>query len=58
MIVYPINDSPVGLDNIISDYEKMDLITANRLRLGRNNDRSAAAAMKASGNTLMAVDFY
>lgn len=35
-----INDLPLALGNIVSDFESMDLITPNRLRLGRNNDRS------------------
>ena len=35
-----INDLPIALGNIKSNYESMDLITPNRLRLGRNNARS------------------
>ena len=35
-----INDMPLALGNISSDFENMDLITPNRLRLGRNNNRS------------------
>ena len=35
-----INDLPIGLHNWSSDLENLDLITPNRLRLGRNNDRS------------------
>ena len=35
-----INDMPLALGNIISDFESMDLITPNRLRIGRNNARS------------------
>ena len=35
-----INDLPLGLGNITSDFESMDLLTPNRLRLGRNNSRS------------------
>ena len=30
----------MGLGNYVSDFEAMDLITPNRLRLGRNNERS------------------
>ena len=35
-----INNSPLALDNTTSGFESMDLITPNRLKLGRNNDRS------------------
>ena len=35
-----INDLPLALRNVCSDFEDMDLITPNRLKLGRNNDRS------------------
>ena len=45
-----INDLPIGLGNIISDHENMDLITPNWLRLGRNNDRSPAVTMEVTGN--------
>jgi hypothetical protein len=35
-----INDLPLSLGNNVSDFEAMDLITPNRLKLGRNNERS------------------
>ena len=50
MITNTINDVPIGFGNIITDYENMDLITPNRLLLGRNNDRSPAATMEVTGN--------
>ena len=50
MITNTVNDLPIGFGNIISDYENMDLITPNRLRLGINNDRSPAATMEVTGN--------
>ena len=50
MITNTINDLPIGFGNIITDYENMDLITPNRLLLGRNNDRSPAATMEVTGN--------
>ena len=40
-----INDLPLALGNVVSDFENMDLITPNRLRLGRNNDRSPVGPM-------------
>ena len=45
-----IKNLPTGFGNIISDYENMDLITPNRLLLGRNNDRSLAATIEVTGN--------
>ena len=33
---------------IVSDYESMDLITPNRLKLGRNNDRNPVGPLKLS----------
>ena len=41
-----INDLPLALGNIVSDFETMDLITPNRLKLGRNNDRSPSECVK------------
>ena len=35
-----INDLLLALGNIVGDFGQMDLITPNRLGLGRNNDRS------------------
>ena len=34
------NDMPLGLGNDVSDVESIDLITPNRLKIGRNNSRS------------------
>ena len=44
------NDLPIALGNIINDYENMDLITPNQLRLERNNDHSPAATMEVTDN--------
>ena len=35
-----INNLPLTIGNITGDLENLDLITPNRLQLGRNNDRS------------------
>ncbi len=40
-----INDMPLALGNKTSNFEMMDLITPNRLRLGRNNERSPIGCM-------------
>ena len=42
-IANTINDLPLALGNVIGDFEQMDLLTPNRLLLGRNNDRSPVA---------------
>ena len=34
-----INNIPLAIGNITGDLENLDLITPNRLQLGRNNDR-------------------
>ena len=49
VIANKINDLPIGLGNIISDYENIRLITPNRLRLGRNNDLSPVTTMEVTG---------
>ena len=40
-----INNMPIGLKNRITDLEQLDLITPNRLMLGRNNDRCGNAPL-------------
>ena len=45
-----IHDLPLALGNIVSDFENLDLITPNRLRLGRNNERSPVSPMEVIGN--------
>ena len=41
-IANSVNDLPLALHGVVADFETMDLITPNRLKLGRNNDRSPA----------------
>ena len=45
-----INDLPLALGNLTSDLETIDLITPNRLRLGRNNERSPVGPLFVTGN--------
>ena len=45
-----INDLPLALGNKVADLENMDLITPNRLKLGRNNDRSPVGAMNVTSD--------
>ena len=44
-IANSINNLPLSLGNISGDFEVMDLITPNRLLLGRNNERSPDGTM-------------
>lgn len=40
-----INNLPIAIRNEVSDFELMDLLTPNRLRLGRNNERNPVEDM-------------
>ena len=44
-----INDVPVAIGNETEDLENIDLITPNRLRLGRNNSRSPIGPLELTG---------
>ena len=48
IIANSINNLPLALGNIKGDFEAMDLITPNRLLLGRNNDRCPIGPMRAT----------
>ena len=45
-----INNLPIGLRSKVADLEEADLLTPNRLRLGRNNDRSPVGPMRVTSN--------
>ena len=49
-IANTINDLPLALGNIIADYENLDLLTPNRLKLGRNNNRSPIFPMEVTND--------
>ena len=40
-----INNLPLAIGNVTTDFETLDLITPNRLKLGRNNERSPVGSM-------------
>ena len=44
-----INDMPIGYNNYSSDLESLDLLTPNRLKLGRNNNRSPVGPLYVTG---------
>ncbi|XP_066913063.1 uncharacterized protein [Clytia hemisphaerica] len=46
-----INDLPLGIRDYDGDLQSLDIITPNRLRLGRNNDRSPTGEFRLSGNS-------
>ena len=46
-----INNLPIGLTHYNNSLENLDLITPNRLLLGRNNNRSPTAPLELSGDT-------
>ena len=54
-IANSINNRPLALGNITSDFECMDLLTPNRLLLGRNNDRSPAGKMVVTSDPLRII---
>ena len=45
-----INNLPLAIGNTTADFETMDLITPNRLRFGRNNDRGLVGSSEVSSN--------
>ena len=45
-----LNDLPILLGNYVSDFESMDLITPNKLKLGRNNERSPVGPYELSND--------
>ena len=49
-IANSINNLPLALGNIKGDFESMDLITPNRLLLGRNNSRSPVGSLSVEDN--------
>ena len=42
-----INNLPLALGNLVADFENADLLTPNRLKLGRNNDRAPVFPIEA-----------
>ena len=47
---------PFVLGNIVNDFENMDLITPNQLKVGRSNERSPVSPLKVVGNHLKAIE--
>ena len=45
-----IDDLPLILGNLASDFKNIDLIIPNRVRLRKNNDRNRASSIKVTGN--------
>ena len=51
-----INNLPIGLGNLSDSLENLDVITPNRLILGRNNNRSPNIPLQLSGDFRKIVD--
>ena len=51
-----INNLPIGLGNLSDSLEHLDVITPNRLILGRNNSRSPSIPLQLSGDFRKIVD--
>ena len=49
-IANSINNMPLVIGNSTSDLENLDIITPNRLKLGRNNDRSPTEPVTIESN--------
>ena len=49
-IANTINDLPLALGNISSEFDTMDLLTPNRLLLGRNNNRSPIGTLNVTSD--------
>ena len=50
-IANQINNLPLAIGNIVGDFECLDLITPNRLLLGRNNDRCPCGILNCTNPT-------
>ena len=48
-IANSMNNMPLGLGSLVGDLENLDLITPNRLKLGRNNNRSPMGPVEVTG---------
>ena len=51
-----INDLPLALGNLRSDLDSMDLLTPNRLKLGRNNQRSPCGNLTLTNNIAKIIE--
>jgi len=49
-VMNAINDLPIALTSSVADLEYADIITPNRLKLGRNNDRSPSGALEVTND--------
>ena len=50
------NDLALALGNIVNDFENINLMTLNRLKLGRNNEKISVSPMKVVGNRLKILE--
>ena len=50
------NDLALALGNIVNDFENINLMTLNRLKFGRNNEKISVSPMKVVGNRLKILE--
>ena len=55
-IANSINNMPLAINGIVSDLENLDILTPNRLKLGRNNERSPTEPVELLGNQNQIVE--
>ena len=55
-IANSINNMPIGLGNKCKNLENLDLLTPNRLLLGRNNNRGPTSPLLLSGDTKKIIE--
>ena len=55
-IANSINNMPIVTGNATSDLENLDIITPNRLKLGRNNERSPIDPVTITSNPRKIID--
>ena len=49
-IANSINNMPLAMNGLVGDLENLDILTPNRLKLGRNNERSPVEPVQLDGN--------
>lgn len=50
-----VNNQPIATGNIVEEVENLDILTPNRLLLGRNNERSPTGNLQTTGDALKLI---
>ena len=51
-----VNNQPIATGNIVEEVENLDILTPNRLLLGRNNDRSPTGNLQTTGDGMKMIE--